>query len=213
MNKNTKKYSGGKKNKTRKNNNLKGVKINGIVRFSDYPEFLPNLTPREMFKLGSFGGSYWRPIYSNVTKRKHKNVHHKYPSSWWSGIPESHLSSKTCDISKNKYGVRVGTSLDFWESKKWITKYHPYGWVHWYCDFFMGKRCPDDKRQISRWQALAGERGRFMRFLVTLILQKKTTYDDEKISPKIRQVLQHWGYKMTKRDFDKEVTRRKINNL
>ena len=73
----------------------------------------------------------------------------------------------------------------------------------------MGKRCPDDKRQISRWQALAGERGRFMRFLVTLILQKKSTHDDEKISPKIRQVLQHWGYKMTKSDFDKEVTRRK----
>ena len=32
MNKNTKKYSGGKKNKTRKKNDLKGVKINGRIK-------------------------------------------------------------------------------------------------------------------------------------------------------------------------------------
>jgi len=32
---------------------------------------------------------------------------------------------------------------------------------------------------------------------------------DETISPKIRQVLQHWGYKLTKRDYDNEVKRRR----
>ena len=30
-------------------------------------DFKPNLSPRQMFKLGSFGGTYWRPIYSNIT--------------------------------------------------------------------------------------------------------------------------------------------------
>ena len=34
--------------------------------FKDYPEFRPNLSPREMFLLGSFGGTYWRPIYSSI---------------------------------------------------------------------------------------------------------------------------------------------------
>ena len=60
--------------------------------FKDYPDFKPNLTPREIFELGSFGGTYWRPIYSSITKKKYKNVHHKYPTSWWKGIPETHLS-------------------------------------------------------------------------------------------------------------------------
>ena len=41
----------------------------GEIIFKDYPDFRPNLTPREMFKLGSFGGTYWRPIYSSVTKK------------------------------------------------------------------------------------------------------------------------------------------------
>jgi hypothetical protein len=60
---------------------------NGEFIFSDYPTFTPNLSPREIFKLGSFGGTYWRPIYSSVTKKNYKNVHKQYPSSWWTGIP------------------------------------------------------------------------------------------------------------------------------
>ena len=202
----TKKYKDTKKNKKMG----KPKKINGEIVFKDFPTFRPNLTPREMFQLGSFGGTYWRPIRSSVTKKNHKNPHKKYPKSWWKGIPEENLSSPDCDISKNKYGVRVGTSLDFWEGKGWIKPSHPYGWVQWYCDFYMGERCPDDERQIKRWEALAGPRGRFMRFLVTQILKKgdKKDWDNPEISPKIRQVLQHWGYKLTKKDFDFEVKRR-----
>ena len=180
----------------------------GGKRFRDYPDFKPNLSPREMFRLGSFGGTYWRPIYSHVTNKHHKNVHRKYPKSWWSGIPESHLSSPDYDKSINKYKVKVGTTLEFWEGKKWIRKSHPYGWVHWYCDFYNGKRGPDDARQIERWKSLAGPRGRFMRFLVTQIIKNGASYNDESVSPKIRQVLQHWGYKLTKSDYDREVKRR-----
>ena len=33
-----------------------------------------------------------------------------------------------------------------------------------------------------------------------MILNKDTKYDDYKISPKIRQTLQHWGYSLTKAD-------------
>ena len=36
--------------------------------FNDYPEFKPNLSPSEIFNAGSFGGTYWRKIYSNITK-------------------------------------------------------------------------------------------------------------------------------------------------
>ena len=47
-----------------------------------------------------------------------------------------------------------------------------------------------------------------MRFLVTQIEKYNGDWNDETISPKIRQVLQHWGYKLTKGDYDKEIKRR-----
>lgn len=177
---------------------------NGEFIFQDYPNFRPNLSPREIFKLGSFDGTYWRPIYSSVTKRNYKNVHKKYPASWWKGIPDNMMTLPYDQKDKtiNKYGVHVGTTLEYWESKKWITKYHVYGWVHWYCDFFMGKRCPDDERQIKRWENTAGPNSRFRRWLVHQIIDKKGSYKDYDISPAIRQTLQHWAYKLTKRDFD-----------
>ena len=196
--------------------NIRSTKKNrrsGKIRFKDFPQFTPNLSPKDIFKMGSFGGTYWRPIYSRITKKHYKNIHHKeFPKSWWDDIHESCISSNEYDTEKNKYKVKVGTSLTFWEKKQWIRDTHPYGWVHWYCDFYSGKRCKDDERQIKRWLALAGSKGRFMRFLVTQILKKKSKWNDESISPKIRQVLQHWGYKLTKKDFDNEVKRREEND-
>jgi len=36
--------------------------------------------------MGVFGGTYWRPIYSEVTGKKYKNEHKKYPQDWWEGL-------------------------------------------------------------------------------------------------------------------------------
>ena len=47
-------------------------KENEII-FADYPDFRPNLSPKDMFSMGSFGGTYWRPIYSSVTEKNYKN--------------------------------------------------------------------------------------------------------------------------------------------
>jgi hypothetical protein len=174
----------------------------GEIKFKDYPDFKPNLTPREVLKRGSFGGTYWRPISSSVTNKKYKNIHKKYPTSWWKGIPDNWITTEWDKYDKkiNKYSVKVGTTLDFWEEKDWITKHNPYGWYHWYCDFYSGKRGPDDKRQVGRWKRTAGPRSRFRRMLINLILKKNGKYDDFTISPKVRQTLQHWGYKLTNRD-------------
>lgn len=185
-------------------------KIHNKTKKNKIDNFSPNLSPREIFKLGSFGGTYWRPINSKFFNNKLKNVYKKYPQSWWKDIPEHHLTKPfdKYDDKINKYGVRVGTTLEFWESKNWMKKSHPYGWVHWYCDYYMGKRSSDDERQISRWQSLAGKNGRFRKYLITLIQKKGGKWNDETISPKIRQTLQHWGYKLTKSDYDFEIKRR-----
>lgn len=158
---------------------------NGELHFDDFPEFRPNLTPQEIFERGSFGGTYWRPIYSSVTGKNHRGLHKKY--MFLRKVPAEKLTGTEYDKSINKYGVKVGTSLEYWEEHDWIVKSHPYGWVHWYCDFYSGKRCVDDERQVKRWKALASkDSGRFRRRLDNMI--KNGEFSDA-----IAQTLQHWG--------------------
>lgn len=166
--------------------------------------FKPNLTPRQIFSLGSFGGTYWRPIKHKGVMLKNK--HKKY--KW--NIPDSKMTLDFNEYDKNinKYGKKVGTTLAFWRSKGWINEQDPYGWVQWYAEYHNGRRSPDDARQIKRWAELAGPNGRFRKWLITNILKKKSKWNDESISPAIRQTLQHWGYKLTKKDFDSEVKSR-----
>ena len=42
--------------------------------------------------------------------------------------------------------------------------------------------------------------------LVKMIRNAGSKYDDYSISPKIRQVLLHWGYELTEKDFFNELS-------
>jgi hypothetical protein len=151
-----------------------------------------------MFNYGIFGGTYFRPIYSGVIKKNLHNQHYEF--KFFKGIREDKISSIIVDISKNKYGVSSGTSLEYWESKHWIDKLDPYGWVQWYCRFYSGRRSYDDERQIKRWLSFAGPSGRFRKRLINMIKKKKSNYNDYNISPVIRQGLLQWGYELTHDD-------------
>lgn len=165
----------------------------------EYPQFTPNLTPREIFSLGSFGGTYWRPIFSGVNGRNYDGAAAEF-AEMFAGIDPQKLSSPICNITRNKYGVAAGTSLIYWESKGWIKPQDPYGWVQWYCRFYCGRRSPDDVRQIDRWCAFAGPKGRFRNRLINLCKEAGTPHNDYSISPVIRQGLQQWAYVLTRDD-------------
>ena len=40
-----------------------------MKKFPDFPDFTPNISPKQMFELGIMGGSYFREIKSPKTKK------------------------------------------------------------------------------------------------------------------------------------------------
>ena len=67
--------------------------------------------------MGSFGGTYFRPIHSSVTGKDYKNVYKEFPSNWFSGLDIGKMvTSEKCHPDVNKYKVSAGSSLDAWEA-------------------------------------------------------------------------------------------------
>lgn len=134
------------------------------------PEFKPELTPKQMLKLGVFGGKYMTDCQK------------EFPKNWFKGVkldPEKH------DPKKNFFGINASKTLSYWRKKGWIYQEDPRGWFQWYCRYYMGRRCPDDERQIKRWKA-------FTRHLAQV--KKNCAKGDWDCRPKQRQALLHWAY-------------------
>lgn len=175
----------------------------GELVFQDYPDFKPNLTPKEVITSGSFGGTYFRPILSGITGKIYKNVWKEFPDEWFKSVDiEKYVTSIVIQKEVNKYKVNMGGNLDMWESSGWITNVDPYGWFQWYCRFYLGRRSIDDERQIKRWLRSSGPNGRFRVRLIRNIIKEKAKFDDFNVGASGRQGLLHWGYELTKDDFD-----------
>lgn len=134
------------------------------------PEFQPELTPKEMLELGVFGGKYMTDC------RK------EFPKDWFE---KAKLCHDFHDAESNYFGVNASQRLWQWREKGWICDEDPRGWFQWYCRYYMGRRCSDDKRQIKRWKAIKRH---------AAAVRKNCKRGDVNCRPRQRQALLHWAY-------------------
>jgi hypothetical protein len=134
------------------------------------PEFKPELTPAEMLALGVFGGKYMTDCRA------------EFPKSWFA---HARLCHERHDPELNFFGVDASTPLAYWRQKGWIHRDDPRGWFQWYCRYYMGRRSPDDARQIRRWQAMQRHVAQ---------IQKNCRKGDLDCRRRQRQALLHWAY-------------------
>lgn len=133
-------------------------------------DFNPELTPKKMLELGVFGGKYMT------------DCQNEFPKDWFTNAK---LSPKKKDISLNYFKIDASKSLQYWKDKNWIYYEDPRGWFQWYCRYYFGRRCPDDRRQIKRWKAM-------IRHIAQI---KKNCFPNElNCRKKQRQALLHWAY-------------------
>ena len=136
-----------------------------------HPEFKPELTPKEMLKLGIFGGKY-------ITDCKDE-----FPKDWFS---KAKLNPKFYDTNINFFNVKASQPLSVWRKKGWIYDEDPRGWFQWYCRYYMGRRIEkEDLRQVKRWKGMRRHIGQ---------LKKNCIKGDLTCRKKQRQALLHWAY-------------------
>ena len=152
-------------------------------------DFGTNRTPVEVIQEGTFGGTYFRDIYSSVNRKWYRKSWKKFDQL--KDVDQKYYCSSCYDVGVNKYGVKCGRSLRFWENMGWIYEIDPYVRFQWYFRYWLGRRSLDGERTASRF------RGK----LVKVIKDGDSKFDDYSISPKIRQILLHWGYELTEKDF------------
>jgi hypothetical protein len=133
--------------------------------------FEPELTPREMLRLGVFGGKYMT------------DCREEFPASWFEGAK---LAGARADKRLNYFGVIASQPLSEWRRKGWIWEDDPRGWFQWYCRYYLGRRLPfEDARQIKRWRAMRRH-----------VAQVRGACDvgDVTCRPRQRQALLQWAY-------------------
>ena len=184
----------------------------GVFHFESHPDFTPNKSPEEVLREGCFGGSYFRPLYSKHLRTTISDDYQELPSEWIEGLNVGlFLTSPDYDPEINKYKVACGQSIEEWELAGWINhKYDVRGWFQWYCRFFMGRRCEDDDRQVSRWKKCVGATGRWRRMLLKKYVSAgvRDVFDDGEeeeqieVSPVMHQTCHHWAFCVTQEVLD-----------
>jgi hypothetical protein len=135
-----------------------------------HPEFSPDLTPKQMLEMGIFGGKYMT------------DCRDEFPKNWFRHAKICH---ERHDAKLNFFGVNASQRLSIWQEKGWICHEDPRGWFQWYCRYFMGRRGPDDERQIKRWKAMKRHIAQ---------IKKHCKQGNLSCRPRQRQALLNWAY-------------------
>lgn len=134
-------------------------------------EFKPDLSPKQMLKLGVFDGWYVDDSY-----------HQEFPKDWFTN---ARLAKNEPDPKLNFFKIHASQPLEVWQNKGWIYKDDPRGWFEWYMRYYMGRRIPkEDTRQIKRWKAITRHIGQ---------IKKNCRAGDIFCRPRQRQALLHWA--------------------
>jgi hypothetical protein len=120
--------------------------------------------------MGVFGGVYMR----DCTR--------EFPKDWFT---KAKFAKGKREAELNYFGINASQPLSVWKKNGWIYHEDPRGWFQWYCRYYMGRRCPDDVRQIKRWKAIR-------RHIVQI--RKNCRKGDEFCRPRQRQAVLHWAY-------------------
>ena len=90
-------------------------------------DFSPNLTPKEIIQLGSFGG-----IYFNDCNGKIDISSNEFPEDWFEGLEESQYKSSKYNKRVNYFNIKSGLSQSEWEENGWINNQDPRGWFQFF---------------------------------------------------------------------------------
>lgn len=134
------------------------------------PGFAPELTPKQMLRLGVFGGKYLT------------DCRDEFPRDWFT---RARLATGRRQAALNCFGVNASQSLSTWRISGWIRPQDPRGWFQWYCRYYMGRRTADDRRQIRRWRAIARH---------VAAIRKNCEPGDLECRKRQRQAVLHWAY-------------------
>jgi len=163
---------------------MQAIRINGKDKFGEFSyvlskptgknfdtEFVPQLTPQQMLKLGVFGGEYFADMPSDL------------PAKWFAKAK----LSKEYDVKFNYFEVKASQPLQVWIDKGWIrAEYDPRGWFQWYCRYYLGRRITEyDAWQIQRFKNMHRHISQ---------LQNACSVGDLNCRPRQRQALLHWAY-------------------
>lgn len=134
-------------------------------------EFKPELSPKEMLKMGVFGGVYMR------------DCRDEFPKDWYE---QARLAEGARDSSLNFFEIDASQPLAEWRRKGWIFDEDPRGWFQWYCRYYMGRRLPEvDMSQIKRWKNMTRHIGQ---------IKKNCKPGDLSCRRRQRQAILHWAY-------------------
>jgi hypothetical protein len=135
-----------------------------------HADFRPEITPKQMLALGVFGGKYMTDCTD------------EFPEDWF---VRAKLNHERHVPELNFFGVNASQPLSEWKKNGWIYAEDPRGWFQWYCRYYMGRRSPDDERQIKRWKGMKRHIAQ---------IRANCAKEDLNCRRKQRQALLHWAY-------------------